>query len=86
MRLIAIAASSLFGLSNALSIAKSGPSQAVFALPIERVVGEDEIYRVEAQSNGTSLMRKRAFSSGIANEVRYLENHTHFAVKPPKFF
>ena len=76
MRLIAIAASYLFVLSNALSIAKNGPSQAVFALPIEKVFGEDEIYRVEAPSNGTSLIRKRAFSSGIANEVRYLENRT----------
>lgn len=70
MKLIAIAASFLFGPSNALSIAKNGPSQAVFALPIERVFGEDEIYRVETPSNGTSLMRKRAFISGIANEVR----------------
>lgn len=74
MRLITIAASYLFGLSNALSIAKNGPSQAVFALPIERVFGEDEIHRVEAPSNGTLLIRKRAFSSGIANEVRYFEN------------
>lgn len=76
MRLIAIAASCLFGLSNALSIANNGPSQAVFALPIERVFGEDEIYRVEAPSNGSSLIPKRTFSSGIANEVRYLENRT----------
>lgn len=78
MRQIAIAASYLFGLSNALSIANNGPSQAVFALPIaiERVFGEDEIYRVEAPSNGSSLIPKRTFSSGIANEVRYLENRT----------
>lgn len=70
MRLITIAASYLFGLSNALSVVKGGPSQAVFGLPIERVFGADEIYRVEAPSNGTSLRRKRSFSSGIANEVR----------------
>lgn len=76
MRLITIAASYLFGLSIALSISKNGPSQAVFALPIERVFGEDERYRVEASSNGTSLIQKRAFSSGIANEVRYFDNRT----------
>lgn len=70
MRLITIAALYLFGLSNALSVAKGGPSQAVFALPIERVFGADEIYRVEAPSNGTSWRRKRTFSTGIANEVR----------------
>lgn len=70
MKLISVAASYLFGLSNALSIAKGGPSQAVFTLPIERVFAADEIYRVEAPSNGTSVIRKRTFSSGIANEVR----------------
>lgn len=76
MRLVAIAASYLFVLSNALSIVKNGPSQAVFALPIAKGFRDDEIYPVEAPSNGTSLIRKRAFSSGIANEVRYLENRT----------
>lgn len=73
MRLIILAASYLFGLSKSLSITKGAPSQAVFALPIERVFAAlpaDDIYGGKARSNGTSLIRKRTFSNPIANKVR----------------